>query len=44
MIVQQSESFSKPQLRLIKTDLRRQKQQETESAVQEIRKSLSPLK
>ena len=44
MIVQQSESFSKPQLQPIKTDLRRQKQQETESAIQEIRESLSPPK
>ena len=44
MIVQQSESFSEPQLQSIKTDLRRQKQQETESAVQEIRESLSPPK
>ena len=44
MIVEQSESFSKPQLQSIKTDLRRQKQQETESAVQEIRESRSPPK
>ena len=39
MIVEQSESFSNPQLQSIKTDLRRQKQQETESAVQEIGES-----
>ena len=44
MTVQQSESFSKPQPQSIKTHLRRQKQQETESAVQEIRESLSPPK
>ena len=44
MIVEQSESFSKPQLQSIKTDLRRQKQQEKESAVQGIRESLSPPK
>ena len=43
-IVEQSESLSKPQLQSIKTDLRRQKQQETESAVQEIRESRSPPK
>ena len=43
-IVEQSGSRSKPQLRSIKTDLRRQKQQETESAVQEIRESRSPPK
>ena len=38
MTVQQSESFSKPQPQSIKTHLRRQKQQETESAVQELEK------
>ena len=44
VIVEQSESRRKPQLQSIKTDLRRQKQQETESAVQEIRESRSPPK
>jgi len=44
MIVQKSESFSKPQIQSINSNLRRQKQQETESAVQEIRESLSPPK
>ncbi|XP_068705742.1 uncharacterized protein [Montipora foliosa] len=46
MTVQQSELFSKPQPQpqSIKTHLRRQKQQETESAVQEIRESLSSPK
>ena len=44
MTVQQSESFSKPQPQSIKTHLCRQKQQGTESAVQEIRESLSPPK
>ena len=42
VIVEQSESLRKPQLQSIKTDLRRQKQQETESAVQQIRESRSP--
>ena len=42
--VQKSKSFSKPQIQSIKSNLRRQKQQETESAVQEIRESLSPPK
>ena len=44
MTVQQSESFSKPQPQSIKTHLRGQKRQETESTVQEIRESLSPPK
>ena len=44
VIVEQSESLRKPQLQSIKTDLRRQKQQETETAVQEIRESRSPPK
>ena len=44
MIVQKSKSFCKPQIQSIKSNLRRQKQQETESAVQEIRESLSPPK
>ena len=44
VIVEQSDSLSKPQLQSIKTDLRRQKQQETETAVQEIRESRSPPK
>ena len=35
MIVQQRESFSKPQLQSIKADLRRQKREDTESVVQE---------
>ena len=42
MIVQQSESFSKPQLQSIKTGFHQYKQQEMESTVQEIRESLSP--
>ena len=37
-------SLSKPQLQSIKTDLRRQKQQATETAVQEIRETRSPPK
>ena len=41
MIVQQKESFNKPQLQSIKTDLRRLKQQEIKSVVQETRESLS---
>ena len=44
VIIEQSESLSKPQLQSIKTDLRRQKQQATETAVQEIRESRSPPK
>lgn len=44
VIVEQSESLRKPQLQSIKTDLRRQKQQETETAIQEIRESRSPPK
>ena len=37
MIVQKNESFSKSQLQSIKTNLSEQKQQETQSAAQEIR-------
>ena len=37
MIFQKNESFSKSQLQSIKTNLREQKQQETQSAAQEIR-------
>ena len=37
MIVQKNESFSKSQLQSIQTNVREQKQQETQSAAQEIR-------
>ena len=44
MIAQKNESFSKSQIQSIKTNLREQKQQETQTAVQEIRVYLQQSK
>ena len=44
MIVEQNESFTRPQLQSIKLDLRRKKQQEIENVALQVRESLSPPK